>query len=76
MIESGTAEVEFGRGEKEGNAKCGGMKVTRRACHRDSRSDAIRKDWIYRNCRSRRDVLRLWRSDTHGCVAEMQMRKM
>ena len=41
MIESCTAEVKLE--EEEGNAKCGGMKVTRRACHRGSRSDAIGK---------------------------------
>jgi hypothetical protein len=35
-------KVELGE-EEEGERKCGGMKVTRRACHRGSRSDAIGK---------------------------------
>jgi hypothetical protein len=30
------------------------LKVTRRACHRGSRSDAIAKDGSIENCRSRR----------------------
>jgi hypothetical protein len=49
-----TVAQQSGVCEKEGEVKCGGMKVTRRACHRGSRSDAIAKDGSIENCRSRR----------------------
>jgi hypothetical protein len=66
-------KVELGEGE--GERKCGGMKVTRRACHRGSRSDAIGKIGSIETAGAE-DVLHLWRSDTHECFAEMQMQKM